>query len=123
MFQRELLEKVGFLDENFFLYLEDVDFCYRAYKEGQKVFHLSEAEVIHLGEGSTKNVKVSLIARRFESLVYFYRKHYSVIAQALLRPLLILYLIPRIIFSLLFWQRSRLKAYCQAFKILWQRQK
>ncbi|MEW6684887.1 MAG: sugar transferase [Candidatus Edwardsbacteria bacterium] len=44
---REAIKKTGMMDERFFLYFEDVDWCYRMRKNGWKVFYFPEAEIIH----------------------------------------------------------------------------
>lgn len=53
MARREVFDQVGLLDENFFMYSEEVDFCYRAVNAGWKVAHVPGAEVIHTGGGSS----------------------------------------------------------------------
>ena len=57
MVRRAAVEQVGLLDENFFLYGEDLDWCYRFKKAGWKVFYCSEAEIIHIGSQSTQQLK------------------------------------------------------------------
>ena len=44
---REVLEKVGMLDERFFMYFEDLDYCRRVKKAGFKIYYFPEAEIIH----------------------------------------------------------------------------
>ncbi len=45
--RRDVFEKIGFFDDRYFMYLEDVDFCYRAKKAGFKVLYVPTAEVFH----------------------------------------------------------------------------
>jgi GT2 family glycosyltransferase/lipopolysaccharide/colanic/teichoic acid biosynthesis glycosyltransferase len=47
LIRRETVETVGMMDERFFLYFEDVDWCFRMRKAGWKVYYLPEAEAIH----------------------------------------------------------------------------
>ena len=47
MIRRDALREIGLMDERFFLYFEDVDWCYRMKKSGWKVYYLPEAEMIH----------------------------------------------------------------------------
>jgi len=49
LFPRTVLDKVGLLDEGFFFYNEDIDFCWRVKKAGYKVVYYPEAEIIHYG--------------------------------------------------------------------------
>lgn len=52
--KREVFEKIGFFDDNFFLYYEDVDFCYRAKKIGYKCVFAQKAIIYHKGAATTR---------------------------------------------------------------------
>jgi len=73
--RRAAVEQVGLLDESFFLYGEDVDWCYRFKQAGWEVFYYSEAEIIHLGGQSTQQLKEERRLQRFRSRYKFFRKH------------------------------------------------
>lgn len=75
MVRRETIEQVGLLDEDFFLYGEDVDWCYRLRKAGWRVLYYSEAEIVHLGGHSTQQVREEMSLERFRSRYKFFRKH------------------------------------------------
>ncbi len=75
MVRRAAIEQVGLLDESFFLYGEDLDWCYRLKKAGWKVFYYSEAEIIHIGSQSTRQLKEETALERFRSRYKFFRKH------------------------------------------------
>jgi len=47
MIRRDALEDVGLLDENYFMYYEDIDLCYRMKQKNWKVFYIASAEMIH----------------------------------------------------------------------------
>jgi hypothetical protein len=49
----EVFEKVGLLDEKFFMYLEDVDFCLRARKKGYRLLYIPKSVIWHKNAGST----------------------------------------------------------------------
>jgi len=57
MVKREVLDTIGLFDERYFLYAEDVDLSYRIKKAGWRLYHMSDAEVIHFSGGSTKKRK------------------------------------------------------------------
>lgn len=70
MIRRSLLDRVGLLDEGYFMYFEDVDFCRRAQRAGAQVLHWPQAHVVHLSGGSS-SVKTA-IAKRGRPPRYFY---------------------------------------------------
>ena len=77
VFRRETLEGLGGFDENFFMYFEEVDLCYRLFSQGKQIHFVPEAEIIHVGGGSTTQRRTWAHIQFFASLAQFYRKHYS----------------------------------------------
>lgn len=77
MFRHALLEDVGFLDERFFLYGEDLDFCYRAILKGWKVFYYPEARVVHYQYQSSRRESGTGAEHFYRSMEIFYQKHYG----------------------------------------------
>ena len=75
MTRRDVLERVGFLDEQFFLFNEDVDWCKRIRDAGWKVVYVPEARVIHHIGASKDKVPVALVIARHRGMVHYYRKH------------------------------------------------
>ncbi|MBI4055132.1 MAG: glycosyltransferase family 2 protein [Elusimicrobia bacterium] len=76
MIRRATLEQVGVLDENFKLYSEDIDWCYRARKAGWKVVYYPHAAVRHHWRGSTRQLDPTMVQRmHWESLRYYMEKH------------------------------------------------
>ncbi len=88
--RRTAMDQVGVLDENIFMYFEDNDWCLRFRKAGWKVYYVPHVEMVHLGGQSLKKNPRAQRAY-YQSLRYFYHKHYGVFAQKLLEPLLWLY--------------------------------
>ncbi len=76
MIKNETIEQVGVLDERFFLYWEDADWCFRIKQKGWKVFCMPSAPIIHYEGGSSKNNELRLIIYFHKSVYMFYRKHY-----------------------------------------------
>jgi GT2 family glycosyltransferase len=74
--KREVLEKIGLLDERFFMYAEDVDFCYRAKKAGYLVYYFPDCLVVHHIGISTQRSKTRMLTEHHRSMFLFYRKHY-----------------------------------------------
>jgi len=90
MIRREAIEQVGLLDEDFFMYGEDVEWCYRIQKAGWKVFYYSDAEIIHLGGQSSESVKVEMSIEALKSMNLFFKKRYGPIYAWTHRSLILL---------------------------------
>lgn len=86
--RRLAIKQVGLLDERFFIYGEETDWCYRFKKAGWKVLFTPTAEIIHLGRASTKQVRLKMVLQYTKSLLIFFRKHYGYAVYFLTRVLL-----------------------------------
>ena len=75
-FRRELFDKVGGFDEDYFMYYEDVDFCLRARRAGFESYFLPSAKAVHLNPYSNRADAPEWLRRevRFSQMTYF-RKH------------------------------------------------
>ncbi len=71
------VREVGSLDERFFMYAEETDWCYRFKKSGWEVYYTPDAEIIHLGGQSSKKVREKMIIQLRLSLLDFMKKHHS----------------------------------------------
>ena len=80
MIRREALEKVGFLDDSYFMYSEEIDLAYRVRKAGWRNFVLGCARIIHLGGQSTQQNRALMKAELFRSKVRYFRKHHGAAA-------------------------------------------
>ena len=74
---RKDFEALGGFDEDFFLYSEDVDLCYRLGERGRKVFYYPLAAIQHKIGGSSGKKRFRALWERHRSMYVFYRKHYS----------------------------------------------
>lgn len=77
LIRREALEEIGLLDEGFFIYAEETDWCYRAARLGWQVGYVPDATVIHLISITTKREPVRFYVERRYGRVRFYLKHYG----------------------------------------------
>jgi len=75
--KREMLEKVGLFDERFYMYVEDVDLCYRAKMAGFSVFYFPQVVVIHHIGKSTQKKKFNMLVEHHRSMYHFYKKHHN----------------------------------------------
>jgi GT2 family glycosyltransferase len=77
MLRREAVDQAGLLDENFFMYLEDLDYCIRLRMAGWKLYYVPTGEIVHLVGKSSGGRMRRFSVHAYESLFYFYSKHYS----------------------------------------------
>lgn len=74
--RREVLEKIGGLDEKFFIWFEEVDYCQRARQAGFQIIYLAEAKIVHYGGESFNKKRVLSRQLIFDrSLLYYFFKH------------------------------------------------
>lgn len=74
--RREVIDDIGYLDERFFAYQEDADYCYRAHNAGWKVFYVPEAKIIHYGGlGGSRVQPYRSIFEWHRSYFLYYRKN------------------------------------------------
>jgi len=89
MVRREVIDKVGGLDENFFFSNDDLDWCRRMRKAGWPVYFLPQAQITHHGGFTTKQFNHKAFVEGFRGGLYFAKKHYGWLAYQLYRILLI----------------------------------
>ena len=77
LMRKETLEKVGFLDETFFMYGEDIDLSYRIQLGGYKNYYFPETKIIHYKGESTKKSSVNYVFVFYRAMVIFAKKHFS----------------------------------------------
>ncbi len=77
MMRREIVQKVGKLDEDFFMYCEDIDYCYRINQAGGKIYYVPDSQIIHYKGESTKKYNLDYVITFNKSLYKFYKKHYQ----------------------------------------------
>lgn len=89
--RKSVLDKVGLFDEDYFLYAEDLDLCYRVKQEGFKVMYVPEVKIIHhkgISSGlkkhsqqistATEESKVKAFNSFYETMIIFYKKHLAI---------------------------------------------
>lgn len=87
MFKRLLAEQIGPLDDRYFMYTEEVDFCYRARQAGWKVYFYADARIIHqLGHTAFHPDRdAQLFLQQHRSNALFFKKFYPPLHQKLFR--------------------------------------
>lgn len=77
LMRKETLDKVGLLDEDFFMYGEDIDLSYRIIKGGYKNYYFPETRIIHYKGESTKKSSVNYVFVFYNAMIIFAKKHFS----------------------------------------------
>ncbi len=77
--KKALYQKLGGFDKDIFMYMEEVDFLYRARKKGFLTYIYPPAQIIHLGSASSGG-KTFPILQVYKGFLFFYKKHYSVVS-------------------------------------------
>jgi GT2 family glycosyltransferase len=115
MIRKQVIEDVGYLDENIFMYAEEMEYCYRAKKLGWFVKYSPVTKIIHLG-GKSGTSKGALLGE-LKSIKYFYQKHMPNWQGPLLIFLLKLGSLLRVIAFAIIKPKSDLKGiYAEAFR-------
>ena len=116
MVRDKVIEEVGLLDENLYFYNDDLDWCRRMRKEGWELWYLPQAEVIHYGGVSSKQLKKELLLAGYKGSYYYCQKHYGKFIAAIYKGLATLELIIRLIIYALFKKKENLKVYWYVFR-------
>lgn len=82
----DVIRKIGAFDPGYFMYCEDVDWCWRTWEAGYKVVYLPSAVITHAIGRSTDKAANKMIVRFHKSMLRFYRLHQLPRAFVLLRP-------------------------------------
>ena len=77
LIRREVLERIGLLDEVFWMYGEDLDLCWRAREAGWQTHYFPEVRVLHLKGESSKARSLKCTYEFFRAMYLFYEKHYA----------------------------------------------
>jgi GT2 family glycosyltransferase len=75
--RRQVLDSIGLMDEDFFLYGEDLDLCYRIKRAGWKIYFVPQAQIIHFGGVGSRVRSHKSIIEFHQSMFIYYKKHYK----------------------------------------------
>jgi GT2 family glycosyltransferase len=75
LLRHDVLNQIGLLDEDYFIYSEEVDLCSRLKNNGWKIYWVPAAQIIHYGGQSTQQVAQEMFFRLYESKLKYFRKH------------------------------------------------
>ena len=108
MMRSEIVRKVGLLDEDFFMYCEDIDYCHRINQAGGEIYYVPDSQIIHYKGESTKKNNLDYVITFNRSLYKFYKKHYR---QKYIFPLKWLILLGTILRGSFIYVKNKLSLY------------
>jgi len=98
MIRRKTIEEVGLVDEQYYMYAEEMDWQYRIIKKGWKLIHLPYGPVVHFEGMSGMHNEKKDVSNKFEVLAFrnmllFYKKNYGLLSYTLMRILMVMSLL------------------------------
>ena len=117
--KKEFFDMLSGFDENFFLYLEDVDICIRAQKEIKKsIIYTTKTSIIHYRGKSSKNDSYISKISSYKSKLYYHKKHNGYITYLALFPIIYFSILCKLL-SLILLMRGKQQIVAQ-FKVLFK---
>lgn len=110
----KIVKEVGLMDEAYFMYVEEVDYCYRVKKKGWEVWYLPAWNIVHYGGASSSIAEFSVLSE-FKGIKRFYKKHYPKWQYLILRILLKIGALGRILVMGILEGPESAKIYAKAF--------
>jgi GT2 family glycosyltransferase len=88
--RRAALAQVGLMDEQYFMYSEETDWCLRMGRAGWEVWFTPDAQIVHYGGQSTRQRRTAMLRALYRSKLRFFRKHHGPLAAMILQTLFFL---------------------------------
>jgi GT2 family glycosyltransferase len=95
--RKTAIDQVGMMDASYFMYSEEVDWCFQFKKSAWKIYFYPFVEAVHLWGGTSKQVRVEMFVQMFRSRVKFFRKNYGATSAMLLKLILGFYALIRVV--------------------------
>jgi len=119
--RREVFEKLRGFDERFFVYLEDLDFSYRAKQAGWDSAYLADVQAFHYGGGTSNQVKARRLFYSLRSQLLYAFKHFHWLgALWVLLVMLVVEPVTRIFFAVIRRSWSSVKETLAGYAMLWK---
>lgn len=99
LLRRAALDEVGLLDDDYFMYSEEVDLCHRLRKAGWNIYYAPHAEVVHHGGQSTRLVPTEMFLQLYRGKILYFRKNHGRLAAFTYKLILLLASVPRVLAS------------------------
>lgn len=116
MIGKELFDKLNGFDKNIFMYMEDVEICYRAKEIGYSTAFYPNVSILHKERGSSN--KTFAILNIYKGVIYFYKKHKPFWQYLIARILLSLKALVSLLIGVLTFNKNLISTYKSTFSIL-----
>ena len=77
LIRKNVFKKIGYLDESFFIYGEDIDFCYRTKKTGWQIVYFPKIIIKHHHGATINKTQIKNLIRFHEAMILYYKKHFA----------------------------------------------
>ena len=81
----EVIQTIGLLDDEYYMYSEEIDWCFRIKKGGWRIHYYPASEVFHIGGASASMNTIRQLSLLYQSKILFFKKHYGDFKAILLR--------------------------------------
>lgn len=98
-----ILREIGYLDEQFFMYAEDADLCYRIRQSGKKIYYLPDVFIYHFHKGTSRKFLQFTFVQLFRSLLLYHSKHSSPLNRLTVRMFMFVDMIIRFLIYGFLW--------------------
>lgn len=115
MIKREVIKQIGKLDDDYFMYTEEVDYCFRAATKGWESWLVPMWSIKHYGKASSNN-EFALI-QEYKGIKLFYNKHYPTWQMPILRFFLKIGSLLRVIAFTMLRRPDTVKIYAKAYQV------
>jgi GT2 family glycosyltransferase len=110
LLRKDVLGQVGFLDEEYFIYSEEIDLCFRMQRSGWRLFWVPQAEVVHFGGQSTQQAPTEMFLNLYHGKIKFFRKHYGWLSAQIYKLILMTAALSRLVLTpFVFFEPSSLR--------------
>ena len=110
LLRKDVLDQVGLLDEDYFIYSEEIDLCVRIQRAGWRLFWVPEAEVVHFGGQSTQQAPTEMFLNLYHGKIKFFRKHYGWSSVQIYKLILMIAALSRLVLTpFVFFEHSSLR--------------
>ena len=99
LLRKEVLDHIGYFDEDYFIYSEEVDLCFRIQRAGWHLYWVPHAKVVHFGGQSTQQVPNEMFLHLYQSKIKYFRKHHGSSAAQVYILILLIAALSRIILA------------------------